>query len=67
VDRDVTALRDMYDWQSVGDGTVVDVGGADGSVSLILAKVSCSTIPTTLNMLFLFITDKTSDGLIYPS
>ncbi|KAI0468883.1 S-adenosyl-L-methionine-dependent methyltransferase [Xylaria cf. heliscus] len=38
LDRDVDALCNQYDWQSVQNGTVVDVGGSDGSVSLILAK-----------------------------
>lgn len=40
MDRGVNALRDMYDWASVRDGPVVDVGGADGAVSLLLAQVS---------------------------
>ncbi|KAI0455768.1 S-adenosyl-L-methionine-dependent methyltransferase [Xylaria acuta] len=38
LDRDVDALCNQYDWQSIQNGSVVDVGGADGSVSLILAK-----------------------------
>ncbi|GAW14657.1 hypothetical protein ANO14919_040600 [Xylariales sp. No.14919] len=38
LDRDVNALCYQYDWQSFQNGTVVDVGGADGAVSLILAK-----------------------------
>lgn len=36
----MNALRDLYDWESLGDGLVVDVGGADGAVSLLLAEVS---------------------------
>ncbi|KAF2681265.1 S-adenosyl-L-methionine-dependent methyltransferase [Lentithecium fluviatile CBS 122367] len=38
LDRNVSALRDVYDWGSIGKGLIVDVGGVDGSVSLLLAK-----------------------------
>jgi chitinase len=40
VDRNVSALRDLYDWKRLGKGVIVDVGGADGSVSLLLAQVT---------------------------
>lgn len=35
----MNALVDQYDWQSLPEGPVVDVGGAEGSTSLVLAKV----------------------------
>lgn len=40
MDRGVNSLRDFYDWGNIGEGPVVDVGGADGAISLLLAKVS---------------------------
>jgi ribosomal protein L11 methylase PrmA len=35
-------MRDSYQWESLKDGTVVDVGGGSGHVSMALAKVSLS-------------------------
>jgi hypothetical protein len=39
VDRNVNALCEKYDWEHLPEGPIVDVGGADGSVSLLLAEV----------------------------
>lgn len=40
VDRKINALRDEFDWVNLPSGPVVDVGGAEGSVSIELAEVS---------------------------
>lgn len=39
VDRQISELRDSYDWNAL-KGTVVDVGGGSGHVSVSLAQVS---------------------------
>ncbi|KAG8527118.1 uncharacterized protein KY384_008547 [Bacidia gigantensis] len=36
--RAATLLKESFDWNSIGDGTVVDVGGASGAISIMLAK-----------------------------
>jgi methylase of polypeptide subunit release factors len=41
VNRQTTELHEEFEWNSVPAGTVVDVGGGSGSVSLSLAKASC--------------------------
>lgn len=41
LDRPISPLRDEYPWASLGKGKVVDVGGGNGSISMMLAKVSC--------------------------
>lgn len=38
VENSVTELRDNFPWQSL-NGTVVDIGGGSGRVSIILAQV----------------------------
>lgn len=35
----MTSLCESYDWNSLGNGTLVDVGGGVGHVSIFLAKV----------------------------
>jgi hypothetical protein len=39
LDRPIAPLRDEYPWASLGRGKVVDVGGGNGSISMMLAKV----------------------------
>lgn len=39
VDRQVAELRDSYPWAGLKDGTVVDIGGGSGHISIALAKV----------------------------
>lgn len=39
LDRQTTELHEEFDWKSLPAGTVVDVGGGSGYVSLSLAKV----------------------------
>jgi len=39
VDRHIDELRDSYDWAKL-QGTVVDVGGGSGHISIALARVS---------------------------
>ncbi|OBT94584.1 hypothetical protein VE01_07931 [Pseudogymnoascus verrucosus] len=38
LDRPISPLRDEYPWASLGRGKVVDVGGGNGSISMMLAK-----------------------------
>lgn len=40
VNRQISELRDKFDWPSFGKGKVVDVGGGSGHVSIALARVS---------------------------
>jgi hypothetical protein len=39
VDRQVSEMRDAFRWESLGNGTVVDIGGGSGHISMALAKV----------------------------
>lgn len=39
MDRRISELRDEYPWGSLGNATVVDVGGGSGHVSMSLARV----------------------------
>lgn len=39
-DRQVTELVNSFRWASLGDGTVVDIGGGSGHISIALARVS---------------------------
>jgi hypothetical protein len=40
LDGPISPLRDEYPWASLGKGKVVDVSGGNGSISMMLAKVS---------------------------
>lgn len=41
VDRQLVEVRDEFPWDTIGDGTLVDVGGGSGHIAISLAKV-CS-------------------------
>ncbi|MCJ1444781.1 MAG: hypothetical protein MMC23_005283 [Stictis urceolatum] len=38
LDRPITDLRDEFPWTALGKGKVVDAGGGNGSISMMLAK-----------------------------
>ena len=38
MDRPITDLRDEFPWTALGKGKVVDAGGGNGSISMMLAK-----------------------------
>ena len=40
VNRQISELRDKFDWATLKQGKIVDVGGGNGHVSLALAQVS---------------------------
>lgn len=40
VNRQISELRDKFDWPSLRNGKVVDIGGGSGHVSIELARVS---------------------------
>jgi methylase of polypeptide subunit release factors len=47
VDRHIDELRDSYDWEKL-QGTVVDVGGGSGHISIALAQVSTHAMAKNL-------------------
>lgn len=48
VNRQISELRDKFDWPSLRNGKVVDIGGGSGHVSIELARVSLSHRPNEL-------------------
>ncbi|KAF2197578.1 S-adenosyl-L-methionine-dependent methyltransferase [Delitschia confertaspora ATCC 74209] len=38
LDRQVSELRDEFPWETLGDGTLVDIGGGSGHIAVYLAK-----------------------------
>jgi hypothetical protein len=38
LDRKIDTLRDDFDWEALGDKTIVDVGGANGNITFTLAN-----------------------------
>lgn len=42
-EESMNSLRECYDWSSLENGVLVDVGGGAGHVSIFLAKVPSAT------------------------
>jgi tRNA A58 N-methylase Trm61 len=47
VDRQIAELRDCFPWGDI-NGTVVDVGGGSGHISMALARVSFSFLASAM-------------------
>jgi hypothetical protein len=45
VGSEISDIRKAFPWETLGEGTVVDVGGSNGHISIALAKVSFASLP----------------------